>query len=319
MGIIQALNIHPGEEMTWEQYHATAPPRSIALDGYVTDLTVYDFEAAIGNINHHGGADRSSMNSTATQASDLIKLTRLTAFHHNGKPSVILDVNDPDQDVCLATWIFDHGERIMGNKSEPLLNRLLYIQNKLDVYAGAWPESLESNLMRDVAWIFEPYTDVRNKVTAMTAGDMRNVIESVWGRINQYTLGQGKQLTPDGSYKILADEPGSLPLLQEIGPYARVGISLQGMQAFISYRGQTPTGNYVYSVWKAFGSPVPLTWLYTYWNKIEGIAEGVLPRWDGADTTGGSPRRIGSKMPPAQMVTYTAEGLKEYRALHGQR
>jgi hypothetical protein len=142
--------------LTREQFLSETPAGSIALDGAVRGGPFFDEKTVHLNLDHHDAVYRPSTMSTAKQAYFHVKgefMERLKQLHEQ----VPVYVNDCDQDVCLATWILDHYRELSGTKSVPLLNRLLDLNDKLDVTGGAFPMDLREQLVRQHNWVFTPY------------------------------------------------------------------------------------------------------------------------------------------------------------------
>ena len=195
------LHIEPGVTKTWETFCKDSPPFSIALDGYVKGQPRYEPKGPFLNLNHHEDVDRLATRSTGGQVYMYIKQRLFSTFQKEGIPYAHLFVNDPDQDTSLAVYLLKNHERISGERSEPLINRLLTAEDLLDTTAGAYPFSPESDLMRDVAWIFEPYTSVLPRLYEMDSLQMSLVIESVGERIGRYSMGKGEKRIPDTSFE----------------------------------------------------------------------------------------------------------------------
>ncbi len=301
----------PGKTVLWKNFFSF-PAFSIAIDGYVKGPTRYNQVGPRLNLNHHEGVDRLSTRSTSGQMLMYIKQGLFKRFNEKGTPKAIIYRNDCDQDVSLTYWLAKNNERISHTKSEPLINRLVFAEDALDTTAGAYPLSLDSDLMRDVAWIFDPYTSVIRKVPSMNATEMDNVIDSIGARIDKYTLGKGEKLEPDARLEMLYSGVG-WAMISETGFYARSKLLNSGTFAFITYRGES-NGGHRYSLGKM--SPFidfPLQDLYKHYNEIEGISLEDTDKWGGGDTTGGSPRIRGSKMPAAQLASVTEQFIKNHR------
>ena len=183
------FHVEPRKVITWEEFIKTKPPFSIALDGYVYGPPNINLSGSLLNLNHHEGVDRLATKSTSGQMFAYIKAGLFKKFKDSNGPRAILWLNDPDQDSALSSWLAIHHERLEGQRSEPLINRLIFAEDNLDATAGAYPFSLESELMKQVSWIFDPYTSIRENIPKMNGKEMENVIESIHERVNCYTLG----------------------------------------------------------------------------------------------------------------------------------
>ena len=118
----------------WKEFLHHGPPRSIAIDGYVIGPPMFDAKHAIMNVNHHEGVDRFSTRCTCAQLAMLIRTGLFQAFP--GSEPIHVFFNDCDQDVCLSIWLMRHG-MFTRNIVNPILNRILFIEDMLDTTAGA--------------------------------------------------------------------------------------------------------------------------------------------------------------------------------------
>src|SRR3989344_7347936 len=111
------LNIEPRIEKSWVNFIKENPPYSIALDGYVKDKPRFTSNGPYANFDHHLMVDRLSTRSTTSQVYNAIKLGLLKRFKDEDGVKVNINVNDCDQDVCPAVWLFYNYDRIELNKS----------------------------------------------------------------------------------------------------------------------------------------------------------------------------------------------------------
>ena len=114
-------------------------------------------------------------------------------------------VNDADSDVCLSTRLLRNYVRMSGQKSEPLMNKLVEVQDKLDCTAGMYPFDPHYDIMEKASWVFDPYIQARisNRIDEMAAPEMGNIIESVHARIDKFLLGEAEKKELDTRYEIL--------------------------------------------------------------------------------------------------------------------
>lgn len=133
------------------------------------------------------------------------------------------------------------------------------------------------------------------RIRAMQGAEMANVISAVGNQISRYTLGQGETALLDTRLEELGGGE-SWKLIKEIGFYARTGLFSRGIQAFVSFLGESE-GRYHYSIGKMSPFiPFPINEIYKALNAAEGFDQSSGVSWNGGDTIGGSPRRIGSKL-----------------------
>ena len=304
------LHVEPRIVKTWDAFRIENPPYSIALDGYVYGRPEFDREGPYRNFNHHEGVDRSCTRATCAQVFVALKQELFDTFKQDGEPYANVYVNDPDQDTSVAVWLLQNGERIQGQKSEPLINRLVGVEDHLDATAGAYPLAPDMSIMRELAWIFEPYTDARitGRLPHMDEPEMRNVIESVGLRITKYSLGQGEKLELDTSYEELGGGPG-WKLINETGAAARIELFASGTKAFVAVR-DNGDSTYTYTLGKMSEYiDFPIIKLYERLNNEEGLEHGGPNSWGGGDTIGGSPRMTGSKLKPEELERIVNEVL----------
>lgn len=305
------LHIEPKKVKTWESFVEKNPAYSIALDGYVRGGPRFEPKGPYVNFNHHEEVDRLATRSTCGQVYVALKQGLLDSFRPQGKVHGHIYVNDPDQDTCLAVWLLQNNERIEGQKSEPLINRLAYMEDMLDVTAGAYPFDPLSKTMRKLGWIFDPYTSARmtGRLSRMDEYEMRTIIEAVSDRISKHVLGEGNEMEPDTRYERIGGG-ASWAMITEIGAHARTKLFTEGIKAFVSVR-ENSDGSCAYSIGKM--SPFiafPVEELYGFLNRTEGIPEGDSDCWGGGNTIGGSPRNKGSKLKPKELEEVINDFLK---------
>ena len=126
------LNIEPRVSKTWDEFRNESPSGSIALDGYVLAEPNFDKITKHINFDHHTFVQRLSTRSTTGQVAMAIKTGLFDSLDFKN-PNVY--VNDADQDVCLSTRLLKNNVRMSGQKSEPLMNKLIEVQDKLDCTA----------------------------------------------------------------------------------------------------------------------------------------------------------------------------------------
>ncbi len=297
------LVVTPRRVLSWEQFVAVEPAFTIALDGAVSGPPRFDDRGPRLNLNHHEGVDRLSTRSTSGQVMICVKQGLFETFRDPAGPRARILVNDPDQDTSLAVWLLANHERISGTRSEPLLSRLCFAADVLDATAGAYPFEPESELMWQLAWIFQPYWEPRlsGELVTMSASDMEAVIKAVGERIEAYSSGKGGRLRPDTEYEVLHHGAGWV-LVKELGAHARTRMFHDGIRAYVTVR-EGPAEHFTYSIGKmSHFVPFPLERLYDELNQAEGIPAEASDRWGGGNTIGGSPREQGSRIPPAKLA-----------------
>ncbi|MBI4152326.1 hypothetical protein HY495_01335 [Candidatus Woesearchaeota archaeon] len=309
-----SLHLEPRIAKTWDQFRREKPPYSIALDGYVPDKPLFDPEGPYANFNHHEYVDRLSTRSTTAQVFMNIKQGLFCAFSKDTIPTAEVYVNDSDYDVCVAWWLLKNHERIKDVKNEPLISKLVSVTDFMDTTGGLYPLEPNTQLMRERAWIFEPYTEARlsGRVPKMDVGEMRNIIDAVIRRIDEYTLGRGKEMKVDTRYEKIGGGDG-WTMVREIGAEARGRMVADGMNAFVSVRDTEDVSGkkqYMYTLARrSLFIPFPLIELLAHINSIEGYAPKDPYAWGGSDIIAGSSRKNNTDISPKQLERIINEFL----------
>lgn len=298
------LHAEPGVVMSWEDFQASKPPFSIALDGYVSGLTKYSPSGPFANFNHHESVDRLATRSTCMQIYFSIMLGLFDSFRRDGKRYAHVYVNDADQDVCLSYWLLKHPDEVPSIQWEDPLSKFIVFEDFVDASAGAFPydDSHEpDSLLKKQAWVFEPYTTARSEriLHTMTGPELIDLIETIADRITLFANAEGKEIELDTRPEIIGGGPG-WKMIAETSIYARTSIYASGTGAFVGMRPRRD-GNFTYVLGKM--SPYvsfPLNKIYETFNEIENL-DTDENRWGGSDIIGGSPRKTGSCLPPDEV------------------
>ncbi|MCR4256764.1 MAG: hypothetical protein NUW08_03600 [Candidatus Uhrbacteria bacterium] len=285
----------PRRSMTWEEFCAKTPPRSIALDGMVRGGPNWCEDSLHVNFDHHEGVVREATMSSAKQVYFAIKSGLMRRFDDRAR----VFVNDPDQDTSFAIWLLMHHHEFSGVQSHPAISRLLELNDRWDITGGAFPMSLDQQRIRQHCWIFAPYTDLRKSGELATAGEavMRNTLTAVFARLTAYMFGQAEEKELDTRYEILHNSSKyGYHIVDEIGGNeARYHLFAQGVLdgGYVSLVAKRPDGRRVYTIGRASRYvDFPVRELYDVLNKAEGL---VSPHgWNGSDLIGGSDREQGS-------------------------
>jgi len=295
------LIVEPRKVYTWRDFKKHAPQFSIALDGIVEDVTMREPNGPYANFDHHKKVDRIGTRSTSEQVHMEINLGLFDTFRDDGIPKANVFVNDPDEDTCLAVWLLRNHERVVGH-AEPLINRLVYCEDRLDCTAGAYPFG-DTEMRRKMAWIFHPYNSARfeGKIATMDAAGMESVIDSVGARITDHTLGKGDELLLEGNYEKIGGGSG-WSLVKETGPASRLAMYNDGLSAYVALVAEKQDGSYVYTIGrKSVWTPFCNEKIYAHLNNVEADIVKEGNNWGGSDTIGGSPRQTGSKLAPHEV------------------
>ncbi len=302
---MSAINLHvepntPPEQ--WDDFVQLKPPFSVALDGYVYGATQFDEAGPRQNFNHHEEVDRLSTAATCEQVLTAIRSGFFQTFRENGLPRAEVFVNDCDQDVCTATYLLLNAP-IVESATNPLVNALVTVESKLDATGGAYPFNPDLQIMRKIAWIFEPYTEFKNSgdINKRNAKDYEQVIEVCTGRIHDYVLGKGKEVPLDIRYEVL-DQRNGYTVVREIGEHARLGMFAQGIDAFVSYKEMPDKKSWRYTLARRSQYvPFPVEQIAELLNKVDPLVDETN-RWGGGNIFCGSPRATGSGISPDKLV-----------------
>jgi hypothetical protein len=292
----------------WEEFVKKAPSRSIALDGYISGGPRYDDEHKILNLNHHEDVDRLATRATCGQVLMAIRQGLFQVFRHDEGPVATVYVNDCDEDVATAWYLLKH-HAVCEQAMNPLLNRLVMMEDALDATAGAYPFPADLPVLRELAWVFEPYRRFRlsGGLDRKDAGAYRCVIEDVESRIARHVTGGGGEQALDTRYERLGGGHG-WAMVRESGAQARTGMFSDGIRAYVSVR-ERPDGTFTYVVGRMSQFiPFNLRRIFERCNVAEDSFHNEenkrLPGdlWGGGDTIGGSPRVEGSRINPDNLA-----------------
>lgn len=288
------------EPVKWRTFVSKYPVRSIALDGFVTGGPKYELIKKKFNFNHHEEVDRLATRSTCGQIALAIRLGLFQQLRNEkGELDFDIYVNDCDQDVCLSVFMLMYGY-LTQNVINPKLNRLIHCEDALDTTSGAYPFPSDLPFLKELAWIYEPYTNARKNGLLGKRDEalFLAVIEDVCLRINQYLAGNGKTISLDTTYEVIGGG-SKWRMVREHGDCARTGMFSDGIYAFASVRNRQEEGVWDYVVGKH--SPFvqfDMERIFKTLNEREGNA---TDKWGCSDTIGGSPRVAGSRIPPEEV------------------
>jgi hypothetical protein len=292
------MKFEPGKVVTWEEFKHY-PRYSIAVDGYCAGRPRSSAYGRRLNINHHEGVDRLATRSSCDQALCLVKLGLFDTFQKDGVPEATIFLNDCDPDVALATYILMHPQ----HADRPKLKQLVRVEDLLDISAGLFPMKKKGQIVRQLAWIAEPYLRLRaeGRLGELDSAGMKALVEKMHRRIRKAIFGRVKEVALDTRYEILASFEG-WKLVRENGLNARMGMAEDGIQAFASLV-ESGEGSYRYSLIRLSRFvPFPIPLFYDDLNGAEGIQDDAPDRWGGSETCGGSPRQAGSRLPPERLA-----------------
>jgi hypothetical protein len=307
-GII--LHVKPRHVYQLEDFIEQTPAYSVGLDGTVYGPSCKDKIGLHLNVNHHEEVDRFATRSTAQQIFLLSKLGRFREFPGSSDLQMHIHVNDPDEDVCLAVWLLKNQDKIEDPWFKEKIEILVRTAELLDATAGAFPFDPDSEIMRQISWIFEPYNEARkaSKISGMNGKDMASLIEMVGGRITKYAYGEGEKKQLQMNYEEV-DQGQGWRLLEETpdtGSAGRIGFFNHGGRAFCSFREVNFDGEerYAYSLcrFSPYITGFPLDEFYYLLNRVEGLQNSSNDTLGESDRTGASPREFLNKLIPKQLI-----------------
>lgn len=305
----------------WEYFTAPEALRfAVALDGYVRGGPRFDPQGPWANFNHHEDVDRLATRATCAQVLISIRQGLFSTVFETPEdgPRVEAFVNDCDEDVCTA-WMLINNQHLVTHTMNPLINRLVSVEDHLDCTAGAYPFPLHLPMLRELAWVFEPYRLFRlgGGLDKKDPAAYRSIITDVEHRILQHVAGRGKEVPIDGRFVRIGGGKDWV-MVREIGAQARSGMFAEGIRSFISVREvPAPTSErqrYVYVIGKM--APfirrdlikVARKLNLAEWEAREAYGEplDIIQReqrtWGGGNTIIGSPRVHGSVLTPDQVA-----------------
>jgi hypothetical protein len=295
---------------TWEQFCVESEPFSIALDGYVADGPRFDPSGPRANFNHHEIVNRLATRATCAQVLIAIRQGLFSRFRNGRGLRASLYANDCDEDVCTSVFLLKNSHLVV-NAMNPLINRLVSMEDVLDTTAGAYPYPKDLPALSELAWVFQPYRQFR-----LSGGlDEKNptayeaVLDDVCGRIAQYIVGKGRTVRLDTRYERLGGGE-NWTLVREIGANGRTGMFADGIRAYVSVR-ERPNGNFTYTIGRM--SPFidfDISTIIARLNELEGATDAE-DRWGGGDNIGGSPRVAGSRLTTKEVTNAIESAVKK--------
>ncbi len=286
--------------MGWEDFGLKYPPFSVALDGFVADGPRFAASGPCANFNHHECVDRLATRATCAQVLMAIRQGLFHSFRDVEGPRMIVHVNDCDQDVCLSWFQLKH-HYLVEQAMNPTLNRLVSMEDALDTTAGAYPFPFDLPALRELAWVFEPYTQFRlaGGLARRDSESFASIVSDVELRIMAHITGRGKSIPLQTEYERVGGGKG-WSMVREIGAQARTAMFADGIRAFVSVRERGGgVYDYVYGRMSVF-IPFGITRIFARANEIEHLTTSA-DRHGGNDIIGGSPRIAGSKISPRDM------------------
>lgn len=289
----------------WETFQESYPPFSIAIDGFVRGGPEFDSKGPRLNINHHEDVKRLQTRASCAQALILVRQGLFETFCDERGPRADVYANDCDQDVGTTWTILKYPHLAMPTMNQ-LLNRLVEVEEKLDTTAGAYPYPSNLPYLREIAWIYSPYTTFRlsGRLAYRNAQEFLEVVENVEHRILLHLAGKGQSIDMDTRYERIGGGNGWV-MVKEIGAHARTAMYADGIRAFVSVRDRHDgLFNYTLGRMSEFISWFDIPAMGKRLNELEQCTDDP---WGGGDTIHGSPRIRGSALTPKEMEIFVNE------------
>lgn len=287
--------------ISWEKFCDKYSNYSVALDGFVNVGPRFDEKKIMVNFNHHEEVDRLATRATCAQVLMAIRQGMFSKFRDEYGVKANVYVNDCDEDVCTS-WFLLNNSHMVEETMNPMINRLVSMEDALDSTAGAYPFPADLPALKELAWVFEPYRQFRMNggLEKRNAASFHSIITDVEHRILQHVTGRGKAvLVFDTRYELIGGGNG-WAMVKEVGPYARTAMFSDGIKAYVSVK-ERQDGNWTYTIGKL--SPfIPLD-LLKLTEKLNQVDEIVTEtnRWGGGNNIMGSPRTTGSLLNPENL------------------
>lgn len=299
------------------------PPFSIALDGFVKEGPWWVRAAPSGlrrgkengpyvNMNHHEGVPRAETRATCMQALNAIRFKLFKKLlNKSGKPFATLCMNDPDQDVCTARTLLRH-PHLVRSAMNPMINRLVDAEDKLDTFAGAYPFPPDLPFLEELAWVFEPYTNFRMRGGLQTRDPALfiGVLTDVEARILKHITGGGLTIPLQIDYDVERIGTG-FHMVTEKGAQARTAMLFDDIDAYVSIRERTD-GRWTYTI--GVMSPYddwPIKRVEARMNELDD--DHPEDTWGGGSNIIGSGRIHGSKLNPDDLFEVIEDVVSAFR------
>jgi hypothetical protein len=305
------LIVRPRETLSWQGFVEKTPRGSIALDGYVLGGPRVDLKTGHYNFDHHDGVVREATMSTAKQVLYAIKGDMMRYIGG----TVHVYANDCDPDVATAVWLLKNYKLYEGASGQVPINRLIELNDRLDITGGAYPMNLTDEITETHNWVFAPYNDflVCGDLYKSSASTMEANLEATLGRITELMKGCAKKLPLASEYEVLYDSPMGFKMVHETaGMGARYTLFAKGMNAFINRKAVRDDGTSVWTIGRRSQYiPFPILELYDQYNTKEKLLDSP-DRWNGSNIVGGSPRAKGTTLTINQLAECAEDYLREY-------
>jgi hypothetical protein len=293
--------------LSWAEFLGGTSKYSVALDGYVCHGPAYDSEKIVVNFNHHEGVDRLATRATCGQVLMAIRQGMFSTFRTKLGPEATVFVNDCDEDVCTS-WFLLSNHHLVVETMNPLINKLVSMEDALDATAGAYPFPADLPALQELAWVFEPYRQFRlnGGLDKRNADSFLSIIKDVEHRIMMYVMGKGHTIPLDIRYDTVGGGKGWV-MVKEVGAHARTGMFSDGIKAYVSVR-ERANDKFTYTLGRLSPFiPFDLLKLTDVLNQADEVTRD--DKWGGGNNIMGSPRVAGSSLSPEELTKIINESL----------
>ena len=282
---------------SWEEFERESPPYSIALEA------LDDVPGQRGSrvsFDHHTGVIRQITMSAAMQAYIAVRQSRLMERWMRKHSPIDVYVWNADQDVCLAAFVLEYHDLLLGAQGAPLLRWIVQYNNKIDICGGLYPVRLEDLVANHFTWVFEPFRQQR--MMGKVAGDEVIVVQTirlVCDRLLALLKGEAGTTPISTMPDILYASPHDFVIADEKGdPASRLVLATQGHTNLISLVCRRGSGRFTYTVIRGALFDVECDFNVPKLIAAFQAAEDqpLTPIWGGSDTVAGSDSALGSSL-----------------------
>lgn len=291
-------------DTTFDMRAQTFPPSNrgeLAIRLHDRLLTVPEFEGveapAIGieavdgppawrpnrwSVDHHAGVPRPFYDCAAKQ---VLVATDMGLWRHITKgmagAPVSIHIVRADEDVALSFALLADPSLV----ASAAVRRLVELEDALDRSGGTSCGDASDDELGRIAWIFEPYHAWRGAGMVAGAGAALSILNEVRDRVGAFAGGRSRSIELEGAVSVLA-RSGPVAVVAEHGPYARLGLRRDGIEAFVAILSEGRRRTMTLGLTDVF-VPLDLMAVYAELNRLEGRPDG--DRWGGGTHVGGSP------------------------------
>lgn len=277
--------LQQGRCIEWSEFCALPGP-VVALDGFVAGPS--RFSRTHMTFDHHDDCNRLVTRTTAEQVFRALV---------GGCPLLDEDftvyISEVNPGVALAVWTLMHWDNIPSGTAAARLRSLIEVEAVLNSTNGV-PAGLSDIDLAHFAWLFESWVDLQTG----RSDDHFAALEGMLSRIGDTVQGAVSGCRNiSHTYNILG-RVGDVVVVEELHPFARAVLALEGESLFVSVRNDSSGGKIL-----RFGAlnPWACVDMESVYKKLNAI-EGVELAWGGNDSIGGSPKLLETSINPMDVA-----------------